>query len=92
MSQLNSPFKCGSTVKNFGPDRISGSLVIRIDDATATDKVIITLDKSTPATDNADIYLKAGEVIEIKNRQIQDGSQVNILNISGDPNIYWYIK
>lgn len=91
---LKSPFKCGGVVTAFPTKIISGSLVIRVDNAALTDRIHIKigLNGGAPAADNADMYLMGGDSIEICGGSVQNANQIQILNTVGDPNIYWYLE
>jgi hypothetical protein len=85
-----SPFQCGGAVFQF-PDRPIGSkLVIRVEDGTGT-KVHIRV-KDDPSSGSADIYLLSGEAYEFRRKSGLKGSDIRIINITGDPKIFYSLE
>jgi hypothetical protein len=82
-----SPFQCGGVVYQFPNDHISASLQIRIE-STSGKKVHISI-RGTPTTTKADIYLESGEAFEVKGISGLKGSDVKIIDVTGDPIIYF---
>lgn len=88
MAQLPSPFKAASA-QSFSETKISGKLVIRVDDTTSTDRIVIRIGGGTAAVDNYNFFLNAGESIEISGIVIPDGSHVSVIATAGNPDICW---
>jgi len=92
MANVGTPFKAPSAQRL--PDILvgCGRVVIRVDDTTGTDKIIIRIDPNAVVdAAHANFFLKAGESIEISGHAIQKASDVSVLATSGTPDIYWGI-
>lgn len=88
---LSSPFQCTNQVVAFPDKIISGRLVVRIDNDDLSAKVLIKID-GTPAEDNADIYLLGGESYEFKGSSVPSADHIKIINVLGNPLIYWLLE
>lgn len=72
------------------PDNTFADLLIRIESGGSF-LTVFTLDGTTPSATNAHGFLVSGDAIELKGKHIKDRNAKNIrlLNITGDPKIYW---
>jgi hypothetical protein len=86
-------FQCGGVATRLPAIKLGFSkLVIRINDAADTAKVLFRLEKKDlVASGKADGYLNAGESIEFRGEAIEFASDISILDISDNPIIYWGI-
>lgn len=91
MAVLGSPFAAGGTAVSLPAQRIGykAKLVIRIDDATPTDRIYFSLNGVDASPTNAQGFLNGGESIEISGDSIQSAASVSIVSTSGTPNVYW---
>ncbi len=85
---LASPFKCGGSAKNFDVVQRGANLVIRVDNADLTAKILVKMNGTVDST-HADMYLMGGESLTFDGKSIVDGSKISVLNVSGDPFIYY---
>jgi hypothetical protein len=92
MANLKSPFQCGGAAKTFPALKIPKRLIIRVDDADATAKIYISLNGKTPAADNAQYFLNAGESLELCSGAVPDMSHIQAIDASDDPLIFWSLE
>lgn len=85
-----SPFQCGGVIKQFA-DLDVARMVIRIESG-GTFKVHITVNGDDPSSTRADYFLDSGEAILLECHEVAKGSKVKILNITGDPKIFYNHK
>jgi hypothetical protein len=93
MPVLGSPFASSNTAKRLPAVSIGDSkVVIRLDDSTDTDRVLIVIDPQNDASPaNASIFLNAGESVEINGRAVGKASDISIISANGTGNVYWGI-
>lgn len=87
---LNSPFTCGGVPVTLNAEVVHAKLTIRVDNAPANVRVVVKIN-GIPSLTNVDYYLLAGESITLTNEEVEKASEVSVLNITGDPNIYFSI-
>lgn len=88
MATLGSPFTAGSAV-NLPDVKITGKLVIRVDDTTSTDRIYVSTNGRAASSTNAQFFLNAGEALEICGLVIKTAAQVSITAGSGTPAVFW---
>lgn len=89
-NSVGSPFAASGTAQRLPDMRPLGHLIVRVSDASGTDRVVIRIHTEQVAdAAHADFFLNAGESIRIKRSRIKLCNDVSILATSGTPNIYW---
>lgn len=93
MANPTSPFTASASAQRLPALKVgAGKLVISLSDASATDRVVLRIHpiEDVSAT-RADVYLKAGELLEINGCSLVTGlaSDVTVLAASGTPPVYF---
>lgn len=85
---ISSPFQCNGAVVTFPDVRIGGKLSIRV--AKGNNRVHLCI-KDEPTSERADLFLEDGEAVDITGTDVTFASKIKIVDISGNPLIYWMI-
>lgn len=86
---IGSPFKCNGAIVAFPEVRIGGKLTIRVEKGNGL-RVHICVGKD-PNVDRADLFLEGGEAVDIQGTEVTRASALRIVDISGNPNIFWLL-
>lgn len=86
----SSPFTLSNTPVRLSDLRVSSKLIVRVGDASNTDKVLFRLSPTElVSTERATGYLNAGESVEFCGETLKNAQDVSLVATSGTPSIYW---
>jgi len=84
------PHTTSVTAERFSPGKPTGNLLLRVDNATNTDKIFVKINSiaKVVASDFASFYLMAGESVVIPKESIDDMQSISIVAASGTPTLF----
>jgi hypothetical protein len=83
---VDTPFTCGGSVMTFPTLHPRQRLVLRV---AAGSYLIHGCVDGVPTTTTGGFFLQGGEAMELDARQT---TTVKVINVTGDPEIFWYIR
>ena len=87
---VGQPHTTSASAERFSPGKPTGNLLLRLDNASTTDKILIKINDIAKivAADNASFYIMGGESVKISKEAISDMEGVSIIATVGTPTLY----